>query len=783
MRKLNKAQKPAGFIYYPFANAERSSMKKLLFIPLCAVLLSLFALTASAEGRVIYENDFSDSESLSELSVRGKWSVSDGVLRLGSGTSSSGYVIYEIPEEYEGLDYCIEVDFIGHTATGGILIGADGAGLSAVPSYFFGYTASITSDGLSGIFSYFDKTGGWGGNIRRGPEALTEKDLHLSVRTEGDTLKYIITTADGGRQLFGMTYKIASSDEDTVYSSFNRKVGLRKAYVGEGSFDNLKITVYQDDKLPQLTKQAQLCGTGFAVSDGVTVLPETAKGSGALLSVKPLTGEYAAEAQLLCAGKTKLLFGMKDSENGYAFVLDAQDETAALYKIVSGAYECLGKKNTQVAADYRTLRITCAGGVFSLCYDSLLQGDGMFPLFCFTSESTTDGRLGFVLDGGSVKDFSLSDCSGYAGETYTNPVTVGADPDILFYNGTYYLYLREIDGSSVFTVRTSSDLVHWSEGSTVFSWKSEYTAIKSYCMSPNVLYHDGYFYLFYASRTDGTYESRRIYYAVSDSPYGPFTGQTRLHDVTEIGGHPFTDDDGRVYITLSRFDTGGCLWIEELTVSDGVITPMPETAFLAVYPEFEYEIDGRGRVCEGGVLYKHGGRYYLLYATGSYRLDYGEAYAVSDSVFGPYEKYSYNGILTHNSAVAGPGDGVIVPSPDGSELYLVYHRHYDTETVAPRLTCIDKLSFVKNPDGGADIITVNGPSSTAQPVPSDIYRLDPDRSGKTDVRDLFAVISGIVHGGDFCGTYDTDRNGKTDAGDIKTLVLEIIKRIRETQTA
>ena len=42
-----------------------------------------------------------------------------------------------------------------------------------------------------------------------------------------------------------------------------------------------------------------------------------------------------------------------------------------------------------------------------------------------------------------------------------------------------------------------------------------------------------------------------------------------LNDVHEIGGHPFVDDDGKVYVTLCRFDFGSNLYIEEVTVKDG----------------------------------------------------------------------------------------------------------------------------------------------------------------------------------------------------------------------
>ena len=153
-------------------------------------------------------------------------------------------------------------------------------------------------------------------------------------------------------------------------------------------------------------------------------------------------------------------------------------------------------------------------------------------------------------------------------------------------------------------------------------------------------------------------------------------------------------------------------------MKDGVITPKPETCKMILYPQTAYEVNGRGRTVEGGVPWKHGDYYYMIYAVGSYKLHYGQSYAVSKSIYGPYEKYEYNPFLVYNAAVDGPGDAVIMPSPDGKELYLVYHQHNAIGTVSPRMTCIDRLKFVPNPDGGPDVLVTAGPSSTPQPVPS-----------------------------------------------------------------
>ena len=99
-------------------------MKRFAMLLAAAALACLLCLFAAAKEVTIYENDFSDASALSDFTVRGKWSVSDGKACLEKGTSSSGCLIYRIPSEHAGKKYKVEVDFLGHTGMGGLLINA-----------------------------------------------------------------------------------------------------------------------------------------------------------------------------------------------------------------------------------------------------------------------------------------------------------------------------------------------------------------------------------------------------------------------------------------------------------------------------------------------------------------------------------------------------------------------------------------------------------------------------------------------------------------------------------
>ena len=164
----------------------------------------------------------------------------------------------------------------------------------------------------------------------------------------------------------------------------------------------------------------------------------------------------------------------------------------------------------------------------------------------------------------------------------------------------------------------------------------------------------------------------------------------------------------------------------------------------------------------------------MIYASGHYLSDYGESYAVSKNILGPYTKYKYNEILSSTSEMPGVGDAVFVKSPDGKELYIMYHKHLSQDTVEMRQTCIDKVKFIKNPDGGADILTVYGPTTTPQPLPSNIYRYDVNRDGDTSLIDVLKTLKHMVSADEYSGRYDANASGTEDVGDALLIIKEML---------
>lgn len=460
----------------------------------------------------------------------------------------------------------------------------------------------------------------------------------------------------------------------------------------------------------------------------------------------PARFSFAAEIRLKKDGYAGLHLGVSGNrDSGWALMVNHQGYAVHFMEIKRGVV-MLDRGLRQFDFDLDTwypIRAEYDGKVLRVWFNQNPLDAEPWPKYEF--ELSLQGGVG--LDAGAdVAEFrhvvvgQLPQREEQAG--FTNPIMVGADPDILLHDGVYYLYNRVPndpnsqedaylyqqgdrakqdqagDVNAIFRVASSSDLIHWTPYKPMFM--RDETLTGAFCMSPNVFEKDGYFYLLFAAGRFRGEQSFHVYYAVSRTPDGPFILRTAvpLHSGTEeIGGMPFVDEDGECYITYVRFDRGNHIYLQHLNVKDGVITPDDPTLLHILSPEAPYEVDEYGRIVEGGVIIPHNGLYYMIYADGHYLGHYGESYAVSKSIYGPYVRHAFNPILHHHFQADGVGDGIVIYNRDKSRMYLGYHRHYSPTDVEPRMTCLDRMKFVPDPKGGPDILTVYGPTTTLQPLP------------------------------------------------------------------
>ena len=116
-------------------------------------------------------------------------------------------------------------------------------------------------------------------------------------------------------------------------------------------------------------------------------------------------------------------------------------------------------------------------------------------------------------------------------------------------------------------------------------------------------------------------------------------------------------------------------------------------------------------------MLKQNGKYYFTYSGSDYlSKKYAVGYAVSDSPLGDFVKYEGNPIHIGNSSVYGTAHHTFTTSPDGSQLYIVYHQHKNVNEVELRKISIDKARFVPT-ESGIDRLETYGPTTTPQPMP------------------------------------------------------------------
>jgi beta-xylosidase len=307
---------------------------------------------------------------------------------------------------------------------------------------------------------------------------------------------------------------------------------------------------------------------------------------------------------------------------------------------------------------------------------------------------------------------------------YSNPVVKsGADPGVLrASDGKYYAYIT----SKGYKVYSSTDLANWkSEGSALPPEEVSSWATTGF-WAPDVMEYKGKYYMFFsAAKKDG--EPKRMSVAVSDSPKGPFKHPEKgpvfsfgedLDQTGVIDAHAFVDDDGKVYLyfTKTLHPVGDHVESEiyGVELNEDLHSYIGQPVRLT-HPEQAWETGGKKMWNEGVWTIKHNGTYYLMFSANCYcNRNYGVGYATSKSPLGPFVKWENNPVLQSvSSKVSGTGHHSVVKSPDGKELWVVYHSHMNGKPNDGRQLDIDRMGFRE--DG---TIYVNGPTITKQLKPS-----------------------------------------------------------------
>ncbi len=289
---------------------------------------------------------------------------------------------------------------------------------------------------------------------------------------------------------------------------------------------------------------------------------------------------------------------------------------------------------------------------------------------------------------------------------YKNPILDNVcDPDVVYHDGYYWLYGTSIGNG--YAVYRSADLINWEKTGEVLKDAWGYS---SAYWAPDIKKKDGKFYMLVTT-------CEHLGLAISDSPMGPFIPQNGFMFDRSIDGHIFFDGDD-MYIYYVSWREGHTYGIYGCKMMPDRITPDLSTEKLLIVNEFEYERHFAG-VVEAPYMLKKDGVYYLTYSGCHYESPfYCVCYATSDSPLGDFAKYEGNPILVGDGVtVSGAGHHCITSSPDGSRMFIIYHTHYKPGVIHPRRLSIGNIRFEEK--NGKTVLACDKPDLEEHDYPLD----------------------------------------------------------------
>ena len=249
--------------------------------------------------------------------------------------------------------------------------------------------------------------------------------------------------------------------------------------------------------------------------------------------------------------------------------------------------------------------------------------------------------------------------------TFLNPVFAGDHPDpALIRDGdTYYVTFSSFEAYPGLLIYQSHDLVNWQP------LKPALTSYIGSVWAPDLVRHDGRFYIYIPARTD-TYKS--IYVIHADRIEGPWSEPVDLMLPDHIDPGHIVGEDGKRYLFLSNGDL--------IQLSDDGLSTVGNVSH--VYDPWRYP-DSWDVECfcpEGPKMLRRGDWFYMLTAVGGTAgppPGHMVISARSKSVNGPWEHAPNNPqvrTLSRGEQWWSRGHATLIDAPDGS-WWLMSHGY------------------------------------------------------------------------------------------------------------
>jgi alpha-N-arabinofuranosidase len=268
-------------------------------------------------------------------------------------------------------------------------------------------------------------------------------------------------------------------------------------------------------------------------------------------------------------------------------------------------------------------------------------------------------------------------------DEYLNPILAGfySDPSICKAGDKFYLINSSFAYFPGLPIFESTDLVNWTQIGHVIDRKEQAdfsgTGVSRGLYAPTIRYNKGTFYVICTNVSGGG-----NFIVTAKQPQGPWSNPVLIPEANGIDPDIFFDEDGKVYISHNGPPPNN------VSVHNG---------HRAIYM-FEYDIVNKKRIgesklivnggtdmakkpvwIEGPHIIKKDGFYYLICAQGGTGYNHSEVVFRSKNVFGPYESYENNPILTQSHldpnrknqiTTTGHADFVQLPNGDWWSVFL-----------------------------------------------------------------------------------------------------------------
>ena len=291
---------------------------------------------------------------------------------------------------------------------------------------------------------------------------------------------------------------------------------------------------------------------------------------------------------------------------------------------------------------------------------------------------------------------------------FNNPISYSDAPDpFITYDpdtGYYYALHTQGDRIEIYRHKHAAEVIIEGETKVIYRATGE-NAVWGDIWAPEM--HkgpDGLWYIYTSSRITKDPGEKRIFVlgSLTADPFGEWEYKGKpAYDIFSIDPTVYTAPDGTQYMCYSRVDPqkGQVLDIAKMmnpyTCYNGKTIAKAELEWELVEPYV-----GSKAILEGPFFLESNGRLFIIYsANGCWSNHYALGvleYTGGDLCSAKSWKKHPEPLLTYGNDVYGPGHASFFKSPDGSEVWCVYHGMLlsnDTVTPAARYCHIQKVEF------------------------------------------------------------------------------------------